>query len=77
RHTDKLGFAINASFASVNVAKLIIKQLHLNLSIGEFKKLISSQFLIRRILSQSGIFPNQRINTKIVKELLDFTANAT
>jgi len=76
RHTDKLGFAFNASFASVNVAKLIIQQLQPNMPVGEFKKLISSQFLIRRILSQSGIFPNQRINTKIVKELLDFAANA-
>ena len=76
RHADKLGFAFNASFASVNVAKLLIQQSEYTLTLRDVKYLISSQYLIRRIFSRSGFFPNRKINTKIVKELLNFAAFA-
>ena len=76
RHTDKLTFAFNASFASVNVAKMLIKQSNYTLAMKDIKYLISSQYLLRRIFARSGFRPNLTINTKIVKELLDFAANA-
>mgnify|MGYP002858219998 FL=1 len=76
RSTDKLGFAFNASFASVNVAKILIQQTGYTIALRDVKYLISSQYLIRRIFSLSGFRPNRAINTKIVKELLDFAANA-
>jgi hypothetical protein len=76
RDLKKLDFAFNASLASVNVAKVMRKEYYPNLSIGLLKSYISNVYMLNRILARSGVRPNSRLNTKLVKELFGFVDDA-
>lgn len=76
RDIDKLHFAFNSSFASINVAKVMIQRNSKTFSLKDIKYLIYNTYLIKRVFARSGFSPNPKLNTKIVKELLDFTALA-
>ncbi|MCG4587280.1 hypothetical protein L0P56_17535, partial [Anaerosalibacter bizertensis] len=46
----KLDFAFNASFTSLNVAKVTMKEMGMKYSMSSFKKIINKSYLIKRIL---------------------------
>ena len=47
----KLDFAFNASFTSLNVAKVTMKEMGKGYSISSFKSLITNTYQVRRFLS--------------------------
>lgn len=73
RKWDKLHFAFNASFTSVNIAKVMIQRNSNAFSMKDIKYLLYNTYLIRRIFARSGFCPNPKLSTKLVKELLDLT----
>lgn len=76
RDDNRLDFAFNASFAAVNVIKVMRKEFNLDISIGQIKSLMVSAHLLHRFFSVSGIDPNTVLNAKLVKELFGIAARA-
>lgn len=58
RSEEKLGFSFNVSMLAVNTAKVLIKKQKLDLSVGEFKTLISNLYFANRIFRMSGLDPD-------------------
>lgn len=48
----KLDFAFNASFASLNVAKVMMKEMGMEYSMSAFKSLMTSTYLVKRIFNE-------------------------
>lgn len=69
RNTRKLDFAFNASFASLNVAKVMMKEMGMEYSMSSFKSLMTGSYLVRRIFNACGYNPNRTLISKIFKEL--------
>ena len=76
RDEKRLDFAFNASFAAVNVIKVMRKEFKLDFSIGQIKSLMVSAHLLQRFFCVSGIDPNTILNAKLVKELFGIAARA-
>lgn len=76
RDLKKLDFAFNASFASVNIAKIMRKEEYPTLSIGLLKSYLSNIYMMNRFLARSGLRPNRTLNAKLVKELFELVADA-
>ena len=76
RNLKKLDFAFKASFAVVNIAKIIRKEEYPSLSIGLLKSYISNIYMINRFLARSVVRPNRTLNAKLVKELFELVADA-
>lgn len=76
RDEKRLDFAFNASFAAINVIKVMIKQYKLDISIGQIKSLMVNAHLLLRFFSVFGIDPNTALNAKRIKELFGLAANA-
>ena len=76
RDLKKLDFAFNASLTSVNIAKVMRKRYYPSLSIGLLKAYLSNTYILKRIFSKSGLKPNRTFNTKLIKELFGFVAEA-
>ena len=74
RDTWKLDFAFNASFASLNVAKLMMKERGMDYSMSNFKTLMAGTFLMKRIFDVSRYRPNQTLINHIFKELFGCAA---
>ena len=74
RDTWELDFAFNASFASLNVAKLMMKERGMAYSISSFKALMAGTFLTKRIFDVSRYRPNQTLMNHIFKELFGCAA---
>ena len=74
RDSRKLDFAYNASFAAVNVAKALRRDLDTSLSIGRLKSMMVNAYYLERILSRFGNSPNMTLNDKLVKELFGIAA---
>ena len=53
RDSMKLYFAFNASFASLNVAKLMMKERGMEYSMSNFKSLMAGTFLTKQIFEVS------------------------
>ena len=70
----KLDFAFNASFASLNVSKLMMKERGMDYSMANFKSLMVNTFLMKRIFSVSHYRPNQTLINHIFKELFGCAA---
>ncbi|MBQ6750828.1 MAG: transposase [Bacteroidaceae bacterium] len=70
----KLDFAFNASFASLNVAKLMMKERGMDYSMSNFKTLMAGTFLTKRIFDVSRYRPNQTLINHIFKELFGCAA---
>jgi hypothetical protein len=70
----KLDFAFNASFASLNVSKLMMKERGMDYSMSNFKSLMVNTFLMKRIFSVSHYRPNQTLINHIFKELFGCAA---
>lgn len=74
RDERKLDFAFNASFAAVNIAKVVRRQLDPNLSIGRMKSLMVNAHYLMRIIRVFGKETDMTLNTKLVKELFGAAA---
>lgn len=74
RGEKKLDFAFNASLATVNVVKTMLKNSNLDLSIGQLKSLMSKAYFAQRIFDRFGIDPNTALNAKLVNELFGYVA---
>ena len=69
RNKWKLDFAFNASFASLNVAKVIMKEMGMQYSMSSFKALMTNTYIVRRIFKACGYNPNRTLISKIFKDL--------
>ena len=58
RNKWKLDFAFNASFASLNVAKVTMKEMGMQYSMSSFKALMTNTYIVRRIFKACGYNPN-------------------
>ena len=65
----KLDFAFNASFTSLNVAKVTMKEMGMEYSMSSFKSLMTNIYLVRRIFKACGYIPNRTLISKIFKDL--------
>ena len=65
----KLYFAFNASFTSLNVAKVTMKKMGMEYSMSSFKSLMTNTYLMRRIFKACGYNPNRTLISKIFKDL--------
>ena len=65
----KLDFALNASFTSLNVAKVTMKEMGMEYSMSSFKSLMTNIYLVKRIFKASGYTPNRTLISKIFKDL--------
>ena len=75
RSSNKLDFAYNASFAAVNVAIALRRDLGASLSIGRLKSMMVNAYYLERILLRFGHDPNMALNDKLVKELFGIAAD--
>ena len=69
RNKWKLDFAFNASFASLNVAKVTMKEIGMEYSMSSFKALMTNTYIVRRIFKSCGYNPNRTLISKIFKDL--------
>lgn len=69
RSTWKLDFHFNASFASLNLAKVMMKEIGMGYSMASFKSLMFNDYFTKRIFDASGYRPNQNKINKIFKDL--------
>jgi hypothetical protein len=68
RDSWKLNYAFNASFTSLNVAKVMMKEIGMDYSMVSFKSLMFNTYLMKRIFKTSGYRPNQTLISKIFKD---------
>ena len=64
----------NASLASLNVAKVMMKEREMDYSMSNFKLLMTNTFLTKRIFDASRYRPNQTLINHIFKELFGCAA---
>lgn len=76
RDEKTLDFAYNASFAAVNITKVMIKEYELPLSIGQIKSLMVNAHFAKRFFAGCGIDPDPTLNAKLFKELFGYVAKA-
>ncbi len=69
RDANKLDCAFNAAFASLNVAKVMMKERGMEYSMSKFKLLMTNTFMAKRIFDVSRFRPNQTLITQIFNEL--------
>ena len=65
----KLDFVFNASFTSLNVAKVTMKEMGMEYSMSSFKSLMTNIYLVKRIFKASGYTLNRTLISKIFKNL--------
>ena len=65
----KLDFSFNASFAAVNVAKVMMKEMGMDYSMSSFKSLMFNTYLANRIFAASGYRPNRTLICRVFKDL--------
>ena len=68
RDKRKLDFAFNASFTSLNVAKVTMKEMGMEYSMSSLKSLMTNTYLVKRIFKASGYTPNRTLISKIFKD---------
>lgn len=69
RDSWKLDYAFNASFTSLNVAKVMMKEIGMDYSMASFKSMMFNTYLKKRIFKTSGYRPNRTLISKIFKDL--------
>ena len=70
RNLKKQDFAFNASFAAVNIAKIIRKEEYPSLSIGLLKSYISNFYMMNRFFARSVVRPNRTLKLNLSKNYL-------
>lgn len=76
RSSWKLDFSFNASFASANVAKVMMKEMGMDYSMSSFKSLMFNTYLANRIFTASGYRPNRTLICKVFKDLFGLQRKA-
>ena len=76
RSVWKLDFHFNASFASLNIAKVMMKEIGMEYSMASFKSLMFNEYLATRIISACGYHPNQNKINSIFKDLFGLQRRA-
>ena len=76
RDLRRLEFHFNASFASINLAKVACKDLKIPFSISSCKSMIHNAYMLERFIRVSGLRPNAQVIDKLFKELVLFTSRA-
>lgn len=76
RHKRQLDFAFNASFASLNAAKLFMKDDGMDNSMAKVKSLMFNANYTKLIFDMSRCRPNRTLISKIVKELIGWQPKA-
>lgn len=76
RSTWKLDFHFNASFASLNLAKVMMKEMGMDYSMASFKLLMFNDYITKRIFDASGYRPNQNKINRIFKDLFGLQRKA-
>ena len=72
----KLEFHRNASFASINIAKVACKELRIPFSKSSCKSIIHNAYMLNRFICVFGLQPDSQVIDKLFKELVLFTARA-
>ena len=72
RHIRQLDFNFNASFAALNVAKVMMKEIKMDYSMASFKSMMFNSYLTDRLISECGYKPNKNLISKIFKELIGY-----
>ena len=76
RHKRQLDFAFNASFASLNAAKVFMKDNGMDNSMAKVKSLMFNANYTKLIFDMSRFRPNRTLISKIVKELIGWQPKA-
>ena len=76
RHKRQLDFAFNASFASLNAAKVFMKDNGMDNSMAKVKSLMFNANYTKLIFDMSRCRPNRTLISKIVKELIGWQPKA-
>ena len=76
RHIHQLDFNFNASFAALNVAKVMMKEIKMDYSMSSFWSMMFNSYLTDRLISECGYKPNQKLINKIFKELIGYQPKA-
>ena len=69
RHKNQLDFSYNASFASQNVAKVMMKENGMSYSMASFKEIMASTYIAKLIFDKCRRIPNRKLISHTVKEL--------
>lgn len=72
RHIRQLDFNFNASFAVLNVAKVMMKEIKMDYSMSSFRSMMFNSYLTDRLISECGYKPNKNLISKIFKELIGY-----
>ena len=76
RHKSQLDFAFNTSFASLNAAKVFMKDNGMDNSMAKVKSLMFNANYTNLIFDMSRCRPNRTLISKIVKELIGWQPKA-
>lgn len=76
RHTYQLDFAFNASLASLNAAKVLMKENGLENSMANLKSLMFKAYYTKIIFAACRHRPNRNLISHIVKELIGWQPKA-
>ena len=76
RHKNQLDFSYNASFASQNVAKVMMKENGLPYSMASFKELMASTYIAKLIFDKCRNIPNRKLISHTIKELFGWQRKA-
>jgi len=74
RDKERLDFAFNLSFTTLNVCKEVIREDYPNLSVAQFKRLMFESYLASTIISTYGKSPHLKIIQKINQRLAQLAA---
>ena len=69
RHTNQLDFSYNASFASQNVATVMMKENGMSYSMASFKEIMASTYIAKLIFDKCRRITNRKLISHIIKEL--------
>ena len=76
RHKNQLDFSYNASFASQNVAKVMMKENGMPYSMASFKEVMASTCIAKLIFDKCRRIPNRKLISHTVKELFGWAASS-
>ena len=76
RHKNQLDFSYNASFASQNVAKVMMKENELPYSMASFKEIMASTYIAKLIFNKCRRIPNRKLISHTIKELFGWQRKA-
>lgn len=74
RDKDRLDFAFNLSFTTLNICKAVIREHYPDLTVAQFKRLMFESYLASTIISTYGKSPHLKIIQRINQKLTEIAA---